>query len=194
MFPTTPDALRYFVFDGSYPLLPWLCFPLLGASMVAGMHTDRARDARWVALGLPMALLVQQISAWAVANEEAIGAAAPLLQVTWPPTSLPFVLQNASWAIVVIGGLSWWRAVRGLPRILAPLALLGRASLTNYVMHILLVFAPMRIWWPDEGWSLEVGMAAALGYVVFAMLASALWFRRFRRGPLEAALARISGD
>ena len=40
---------------------------------------------------------------------------------------------------------------------------------------------------------MAVGVAAALGYALFALAASAWWFRGRARGPLEAWLGRASG-
>ncbi|GDY00731.1 amino acid adenylation protein [Planctomycetota bacterium] len=186
-------TLRYFLFDGSYPLLPWLCFPMLGAALVAGDHTDRSRNARWVALALPLALVMHLLSQFAMLHEKELGWLSPHLQVSWQPTSLPFVLQNVSIAIVIIASLSWWRAARGLPRWLLPVGQLGRASLTHYLLHIMLVFVPLRWFWPDEDWPLSVGIAAAVGYVAVALPVMSIWFRKFRRGPFEMLLGLASG-
>jgi uncharacterized membrane protein YeiB len=82
---------------------------------------------------------------------------------------------------------------RGLPGWLRPVAAVGRMSLSHYLGHVLLVFAPLRHWWPDEDWGMAVGVAAALGYALFALASSVWWFRARTRGPLEAWLGRISG-
>ena len=186
-------TLRYFLFDGSYPLLPWLFFPLLGAAMVRADYRSPSRSARWFALALPLAVMLELALGWTEAHRDMIGELAPYLSVTWQPTSVPFVLLVAAWAVTVIAGLSWWRVTAGLPAAARPLAVFGRASLTHYVLHILLVYAPLRIGWPDEDWSFAVGVAATIGYLVLALPLTTLWFRSHARGPLEALMARGSG-
>jgi tripartite ATP-independent transporter DctM subunit len=51
------ETLRWFLYDGSYPLLPWLCPPLLGALLALNGRTDAARWKRWIALGAVMVAL-----------------------------------------------------------------------------------------------------------------------------------------
>jgi uncharacterized membrane protein YeiB len=186
-------TLRYFLFDGSYPLLPWLAFPLLGAAMVAGGYRDPARARRWFWVVLPLAMGLQILTAWAEADEGPLGEAAPWLAATWQPTSVPFALLVGSWAVVVVSACVWWCSSRGLAKPLLAVATVGRASLSHYLLHILLVYAPLRLWWPAEDWSVGVGLGAAIGYVVVAVAASRWWFGEFRRGPFEWALARASG-
>jgi uncharacterized membrane protein YeiB len=67
-------------------------------------------------------------------------------------------------------------------------------SLSHYLAHIVLVYAPMRHWWPEEDWSIGVGVAAALGYAALALPVSWWWGRRGGRGPIEALLRRWCGS
>ena len=181
---------RYFFFDGAYPLMPWLALPLLGALLAVSGHRDGSRWRRWLWLAVPLALAA--IAMNAVASTAELGDAAAHLTVTWQPTSLPFLLRNGGLAIALVALLAWRRLRCGLPRWLTPIAAVGRASLTHYLGHILLVYAPLRWWWPAEDWSLAVGLTAALGYATLALVATPWWLRRRARGPLEALLAMSS--
>ena len=113
---------------------------------------------------------------------------------TWVPTTLPFLLRIASSGTATIAGLLWWDATRGLPRFTLPLAALGRASLTHYMLHIVAVFAPLRLLYPDEDWPVRVGLCVFFGYLTLAFPLTMLWFRRFSRGPLESLWAWLSGS
>jgi uncharacterized protein len=166
-------TLRALVLDGNYPLLPWLALPLMGMLAVAGAGLTTRRTPLWFWGALPLAVLAQFLG-----------------PATWVPTTLPFLLRIGSTAAAVVAGLLWWDAARGLPRFTLPLAALGRLSLTHYVGHIVLVFAPLRLLYPDEDWPLRVGIAAFLGYVILAVPLSVLWLRRFPRGPLETLWAK----
>jgi len=98
-----------------------------------------------------------------------LGAVAGDFAVTWQPTTIPFLLRNGGVAVLLVGALAWRGMTRGLPGWLRPVAAVGRMSLSHYLGHVLLVFAPLRLWWPDEGWGMAVGVGAALGYVSFAL-------------------------
>jgi uncharacterized membrane protein YeiB len=73
------------------------------------------------------------------------------------------------------------------------LALFGRASLTHYLSHILLLYVPLRAMTGHEEWSATVGVWAFVGYLAVAAPLTVLWFRRFKRGPAEALWAAASG-
>jgi uncharacterized membrane protein YeiB len=141
----------------------------------------------------PFALALHAWGAIADSMQESIGELWPFVAATWQPTSVPFALQITAYAVAAIAGLSWWRAARGLPAWTASLVAFGRASLTHYLLHVVAVFVPLRLAWPDEDWPFAVGFAAALGYLALAVPLSVVWFRRFRRGPIEGVLAWASG-
>jgi uncharacterized membrane protein YeiB len=126
---------------------------------------------------------------FATLHADVLGDAAAPLSIQWQPTSLAFLLRNGGIAVAIVALLSWWSMRRGMPRWLAWLAPFGRASLTHYVGHIVLVYAPMRWWWPDEDWSVGIGAGVAVGYVAVAVPLSWWLHRRGCRGPLEQALS-----
>jgi len=108
---------------------------------------------------------------------------------------VPFLVQNLAAAVALVAGLLWWQARAGIGRRWELLVLVGRASLTHYVLHLVLVFAPLRIGWPgaDWEWSIRTGVLLTLGYLALTLPLTLLWFRRHRRGPLEALLTAWSG-
>ncbi len=183
-------TLRYFLINGAYPLLPWLLFPLLGW-WLAPLRTDSRALARMMGISVvsvAVALVVDQ--RWGDAYAGGIYAH---FDVTWQPTSLPFVALWGGAATFVIAAM-WRRAMTApLPAAFAPIAAVGRVSLSHYLLHTVVVFGAMRLWWPAEDWSVSVGLAAAVGYAVFALLATPWLLQSGRRGPVEAMLARCCG-
>ena len=182
---------RYFVFDGAYPLLPWLCLPLLGALLP--VKAPAAVAARWFWLALVLPVLGFLATEVAVADLE-LGDLQPHLLATWQPTSVPFLLLRSGAAVAIVVGMSWWSRARGLPQWLARIAEIGRMSLTHYLAHLCLVYVGLRCWWPDEDWSVAAGVTAAVGYAVAAAFVSRWWLRRRARGPIEALLRAASGQ
>ncbi|MBK8097052.1 MAG: amino acid adenylation domain-containing protein [Planctomycetes bacterium] len=181
-------TLRYFLIDGSYPLLPWLCLPLLGAALVR-VGADLSRLRRWCWLAVPFALLAEVLIGEADGAPGPFDDVAPWLSATWQPTSLAFALLIGSQAIAVVVAAQWWLRERAAPGVVGRIAAIGRLSLTHYLGHLLLVYAPLRLWWPAEDWSAGVGVGAAGGYLLAATLLSPRWLRRWRRGPAETLLA-----
>jgi uncharacterized membrane protein YeiB len=185
-------TVRSFLFDGSYPIVPWMAFPLVGMAMLDG-DRPRADLARWFRIALAVAAVAQVWVLWSNAHAESFGAVTAYVTSTWVPTSVPFVLLAGGSAVTVIVGLVRWHAAAGLPRLAMPIALLGRASLTHYLLHIGAVIVPLRLAWPAEDWPVRVGAAAFAGYLALALPLTTLWFRRFSHGPLEGVWAAASG-
>ena len=164
-------TLRYFVLDGAYPLLPWTALPLLGLRF-AEARGDRARLGRWLLGGALAAAVGLSLDRFGDAEGEGL---AVLLDVTWQPTSLPFLLLWGGLASVSLASLYLLR-VR-----VAAVAALGQRSLQHYLAHLVLVFWPMTYRWPEEDWSWGTGAGVALGYAALALT----WTKP--RGRLAAA-------
>lgn len=186
-------TLRYLVIDGNYPLVPWMSFPLLGMVMIDGGGRRVGHAGKWFQVSIVVAVLAQIFAGLTQAKSENLGSLAPYLTNTWVPTSIPFVLLAGASAVAVVAGIVWWQCTAGLPRVVRHIALLGRASLTHYLLHICVVFVPLRIAFPNEDWSVQVGLVAFAGYMVLALSLTGLWFRRFSYGPFEALWTMASG-
>ncbi len=186
-------TLRYLVFDGNYPLLPWMVFPLVGMLLSARIQQPLSKHKRDFTLAFSLTVASHIYSWWIRAHPDMLGIYVIDLGVTWIPTTLPFLLLTGSSAVVVITGLLWWQTSLGLPRPASFLALLGRASLTHYLFHLVIVFVPLRLHSADEQWSVTVGLRAVLLYFLLALPISVFWFRHFSRGPLESLWAHLSG-
>ncbi len=180
-------TVRYYLFDGNYPVLPWLALPLLGIAMVRAGLDRPARLRRWTWLALAALLPLQLVQATA---DAALADTAAPLAFTWVPTTLPFLLLATSGAVAVTGGCL---LLRTNGRAWAPLTAVGRLSLTHYLLHVALLFPLLRAAWPAEDWPMAVGLAAFLGYTALALAVSGPWLRHCRRGPLEELLARMAG-
>jgi hypothetical protein len=79
-----------------------------------------------------------------------------------------------------------------MPRVVQPLVLVGRASLTHYVLHIGVAYSVLRLFYPDEDWVPRAGLWAILAYLGIGVPLTVIWFRHHTQGPLEMLWARVS--
>ena len=184
-------ALRYLFVNGNYPFVAWSALPLFGA-LLARVDWLGSRRPTAIFFALGLAALVFHAYALAVGEGEAIfGAAAPYLGVHWTPASLPFLITGMAFSALVIAATFLWQ--RFGPRAARPgvLALLGRATLTHYVGHILTAYLLLGTLYPEEDWPATAGLAALAAYLLFAAATTRRWFGKHSKGPLEALLAAI---
>ena len=97
-------------------------------------------------------------------------------------STTPGLLHTTGVALAVIGAFLLLHKAGG--RVLAPLAAAGSMTLTLYVVHVIALATKLLPRDPETSWVIQV---------IAALLIATLWRRRFARGPLEAAIAAISG-
>lgn len=70
----------------------------------------------------------------------------------------------------------------------------GRASLTNYLLQSVFLSMIFGAWGLGLFQAVDYWVAMVIAVAVYAVLAggSALWFRRFRQGPMEALMATLT--
>jgi hypothetical protein len=114
----------------------------------------------------------------------------------WPTAGLLrqaiFLLTAGGGALAVVSALLWRWGTAAMPRVIRPLVLIGRASLSHYVLHIVIAYSLLRLQYPDEDWAPRPGLWAMLAYLAIGVPLTAFWFRHHTQGPLEMLWARAS--
>ena len=202
--------LRHLVFNGLHPLLPWLSFLFLGMGLARlGLSEPRVvrRSLLWAAVALlgtevlssHLSALPDEREGWVVLTEwfrapDAIWGTAPL-----PPGPL-YVISAAASAVLCIGACLELARVERARALLRPLIAAGQLALTLYVAHILflyfLVMPAVAALLADAESPVELELwltwGASLTFGVLAAASAVLWRSRFRRGPLEGLMRRLT--
>lgn len=183
-------TLRYLLVDGNYPLLSWMAFPLMGM-LFWQTARGRTRTLAWFFGSLGVAAVAYAIGARMAPS---VGADEFRHWVSrgWTPTSAIFLLTAGGGALTVVSVLLWRWGTAAMPRVIRPLVLFGRASLSHYVLHIALAYSVLRLQYPDEDWAPRTGLWAMLAYLTIGIPLTAWWFRHHPHGPLETLWARVS--
>lgn len=185
--PATPvgalvAALRYFVV-GSYPLPVWIVFVVVGMAVGA---SDLSRIRTAIALaGLGTALAVAGYLGAALLEPVAGDWAA--LVSTEPHSGTWFeVIAGTGVALAVVGAALVVTRARAARVALFPLASVGALALSAYAAHLVgirVLFGTAQEAEDDAAWLL---------FAVVALVACPLWRVAVGRGPLEAAVRRLS--
>ncbi|EEE38807.1 transport protein [Rhodobacteraceae bacterium KLH11] len=183
-----PGFLRNALFNGWHPVLPWAAFLLIGMAIGRSELDTLCIQHRLIMWGFGAAVLAL-FPQMVVSDPDLI---AYLGTDSIPPGPF-YILAGAGTACVAIGVLLklWPRIER---RRIAPfLTAPGRQSLTLYMAHILIGMGVLEELGLLDG-SLtapQIALYAAL-FCALSSLFAFLWFRKFRRGPLEALMRRVT--
>lgn len=183
-----PGAARNLLFNGFHPLMPWLCFFLLGM-LLARLQLSQPRVQHAL---LVLGLLL--IGAGHGVQQLAQGTPWQVRLGTQPmPPGPAYVLMGAGAACSVIAACLWLARVRPGDW-LEPFTAAGRMTLTLYVGHILLGMGTLEsLGLLDGSASLASVLLWALLFLMLATGAAWLWSWQFARGPLETVMRRIAG-
>lgn len=185
----TPSGfLRNTFFNGWHPVLPWAAFLLIGMAIGRSQLHTICIQHRLIMWGFGAAVLAQFPQ---------MLASDPDLVAYLGTKSIPpgpfYILAGTGTSCIVIGLLlKLWPRIEKL-RLGPALAAPGRQALTLYMAHILIGMGIL-----DEAGLLDGSLTTpqvatyALVFCAATSVYSLLWFRRFKRGPLEALMRRVS--
>lgn len=191
----------YLFLSHNYPVLPWICFFLVG--MLLG-RLERNPDNRWSNILFICSSIVFIATAFlsALLNTEPIaGRWFDIEEPGWRAFSLteafpvgPLFLFSAGASGLAL--ISFFRLLPVQMQVtarLSPLSALGRLSLTFYISHILFGHACHQ-WIVKQhgGVSSSQALIFAVGFIIAATLFAMVWTRCFKRGPLEMAMNALT--
>ncbi|HSB87974.1 MAG TPA: DUF418 domain-containing protein [Ilumatobacteraceae bacterium] len=186
----SPRRLLFDTFvNGTHPLLPWLAF--LCAGMILGRHLPLALPTRRLLAALGVVL----VAGTYLLNH--LFADTPLrsqLLATDPfSRSLNYTICALGSAITAFCVIGWIAERTPDSAVTRAFAAAGRTTLTLYLLHALVFNALVNRWHVIKPAGLDVALAFAAGFWVVAIVAAALWQRRFGIGPAEWIYRKFGG-
>lgn len=181
---------RNLFLNGWHPVFPWAALYLFG--MLVGRYDlgDRA-TRRWLLMPTLLLLPVVWFQDLILGGVPFDPGVAILFSADSIPPTPSYLVAAASTAILTIV-----LCFSILERLAAPLrrALVstGRMALTHYIAHVVIGLGILEGVGALEGRSLTYAVRAALLMFAGSVLFSVWWSKRFRRGPLEALMRRLT--
>ncbi|MFZ6871859.1 DUF418 domain-containing protein [Undibacterium sp. Di27W] len=197
-FWTAPGFLLNLFFNGFHPFFPWAGYLLVG--MVIGrldMHVPVVRQR--VLLAGATAMILAQVLAWALfyflGNWELTASLRYLFSKTDPMPPLPVYMISATGSACIVIILSIYLAEKFADTLsLRALVHTGQLALSIYLAHVLIGMVALEELGYLEGQTLGMAVAAASSFFFIALICSHLWRLKFRQGPLERLLRRLSSS
>ncbi len=195
---TPSGVVRNLFYDGFRSVFPWTGLLIFGMWLGRRDLQDRAVNARVVLAAVATSAMAGLVSWCLVESFRAHprgmdDATIKALFGTESMPPLPLFLLSAGGAAVAVIALCV-RAAEAWPVApwVAPLAAMGQMALTWYVLHILVGLGTVIALGLAAREPLPVGQACGVLFFSIAVLISWLWRRRFRIGPLEWVMRRLT--
>ncbi len=195
---TLSGQFRHLFFNGFHPVIPWLAFLLLGMRIGRmDLHLP-AKHKSLLLWGLSVALLTEFhsyffVGVFTLSDEPVPEKLAQALFGTNPMPPMPiYMIAAAGWAVAVIGSCLAMGRKFADAGWFKPFVATGQLALTLYVAHVVIGMGSLEAIGQLENQTLGFALTAALVFCVVAVVYSTFWLKKFRRGPLEVLLRKIS--
>jgi uncharacterized membrane protein YeiB len=193
-FWTIGGFIRNLLFNGFHPILPWICFFLIGMWIGRKGWLGRENRFRLLLWSLCGTVFFEAISRaliqWtsAVLDKEAthyLFATKPM-----PPTML-YVLSGTCSAIAVIAISLYVVDKSGRAPLTQAIINTGQLSLSHYIGHIIIGLGFLEAVGYLENGSLPFAISYGIAYFMIAILFSYVWRKWNKRGPVELMMRKI---
>lgn len=198
-FWTLNGFVRNLFFNGFHPVIPWVSFMLFGLWLGRQDLQDgffvrkifRLSGIMYLLIQLSSIGILQLFSGLSVQELEAVKmlfGTSPM-----PPTPV-YMFTGISFAVFVISGCILMSSRFIQSRWTQALASMGRMALTIYVFHVVIgigIFEE-QLTKGEEVMSLSFSLIYSLSFAVLCILVSDFWLRKFKSGPLEWLMRKIT--
>ena len=201
-FWTAKGLYRNLFFNGWHPVIPWIAFLLVGMWLGRQNLQSPATRRRIGFAAAEIAIIAEVVSYFASSwYSENVGGGwfSPARQFgsllesgSLPPTPLYIIAKGAT-AVFVITLCIWLMQFKSARLLAVPFIATGKMALTLYVAHVLIGIFPYEGEGAGGGRPQSDVLLQIIVFCAAAMVFATVWFKFFRRGPLEWFMRKISG-
>ncbi len=199
-FWTLKGFLRNTFYNGWNSIFPWIAYFLIGMYLGRLNWKDNKTPKKVLLIGITVYLitfLIQSFAASITQNKELLF----YLTADYLPPFLPFMLGTASFGLILISIFIFIGNKIGETKIARILASTGQMTLTHYIAHLILGLLLLSI---ITGKTLSydllkeiptnpiIILTFAITYFLLSCTFSYYWTKRYKNGPLEMLMRKIS--
>jgi uncharacterized membrane protein YeiB len=187
--------IRNLFFNGYHPVFPWICFFLLG--MILGRLDLSKKDVRNKMLFTSLFSLItievlSKVLMRLSLSVLDVNSAAFLFQTGPIPPNILYILSNSSSAIIVIVVSIYIVEKFAGQWLIKSLIQTGQLTLTHYVSHVFIGVGILALVNRLENQTLAFSLLFTILFFVASIFFSVLWSRKFKRGPIEWAMRKMT--
>lgn len=199
-FWTLKGFLRNTFYNGWNSIFPWVAYFLIGMYLGRLNWKDNKTPKKILWIGLIIystTFLVQSFAPSMTQNKDLL----LYLTADYLPPFLPFMLGTASFGLILISIFILIGNTIGEAKIANVLASTGQMTLTHYITHLVLGLFLLSIMTgktlsydliKDTPTNPIIILTFAIVYFLFSCIFSYLWMKKYKNGPLEMLMRKIS--
>ncbi|MCZ8090501.1 DUF418 domain-containing protein [Flavobacterium sp.] len=200
-FYTLNGFIRNTFYNGWNSIFPWIAYFFLGIFLGRLNWTEIKVQRKMFFIGLSLYLtvnIIQLISQHITVSTEV----REFINADYLPPFLPFILSTFGFGLMLISGFMYLGNKIGESQIAKNFASTGQMTLTHYVSHVtigMILFSILAGKDLSKDLTLQQPtdpiyvLLFSIVYFVFSFYFSKLWTKKFKNGPLETLMRRISG-
>ncbi|MGE7674582.1 DUF418 domain-containing protein [Lysinibacillus sp. NPDC094403] len=194
-FWTIEGFIRNLLFNGYHPVFPWICFFLLGMILGRLNLSKKVVRNKMLYISLFLLITIEVLSKVLMRLSLLVldsNSAAFLFQTGPIPPNIFYMLSNSASAIIVIVASIY--IVENFPShwLTKSLIQTGQLTLTHYVSHVFIGVGILALLNRIENQTLAFSLLFSILFFVASILFSVLWCRKYKRGPIEWAMRKIT--
>ncbi|MGG2111540.1 heparan-alpha-glucosaminide N-acetyltransferase domain-containing protein [Lysinibacillus pakistanensis] len=194
-FWTIEGFLRNLLFNGYHPVFPWICFFLLGMILGRLDLSKKAVRNKMMLISLFVLITIEVLSKALMRLSLSVldvSSAEYLFQTGPIPPNILYILSNSASAIIVIVASIYFAEKFAEQWVTKSLIQTGQLTLTHYVSHVFIGVGLLALMNRLENQTLAFSLVFTILFFVASILFSVLWSRKFKRGPIEWIMRKIT--
>ncbi len=199
-FWTVGGFLRNTFYNGWNSIFPWLAYFLLGMYLgrLNWKNSRTPRNILLIGLSVYVTTYLLQTFATSITTDKVLIF---YLTADYIPPFLPFMLSTVSFGLILISVFIFIGNKIGETKVAKLLASTGQMTLTHYIIHLVLgLFLLSLITGKTLSYDLLnatqtnpiIILTFAVTYFLFSCLFSYIWTKKYKNGPLEMLMRKIS--
>ncbi|WP_412850555.1 DUF418 domain-containing protein [Chryseobacterium sp. PMSZPI] len=200
-FRTIPGFIRNTFYNGWNPIFPWFAYFGVGLYLGRQDWTLPTTQRKMFGIGLMLYLFVEGVNYGSrffhLSNE-----VREFLNADYIPPTLPFILNTIGFGMMLIAGFMYISQYISEKTWAINLARTGQMTLTHYVSHLSIGLIVLIMFQGQNNSKTLIDKAPLppayilLYSIIFFILSvcfSRLWGKKFKQGPLEMLMRKITG-
>lgn len=192
-FWTPTGLIRNLFFNGWHPIFPWVAFMLFGIRLSRSNLPGLKTQIILVIAGILIVVFANYLSKTLVSNTLNDPDAAFLFGTSPVPPMPLYLLTGIGCAMSIIGGCLLAFRMQFLANMFSFITPVGRQTLTLYIAHIFIGMGILDAFDMLENQAGQIALTASLCFTIAAIIYAYLWKLKFRHGPLEMIMRKLTG-